>query len=133
MLSQHSLTANMFSSFCLLNHLYLLMNILASINSCTITLITLLMTHASTHVTTHVITHGDSYLVDPRPYLVYKDPCRETCLSGSFFCIIQVVPNKSDCIPFSPYCPQYSIGLRLIFSPFMVFQLHVQRDALCED
>ena len=91
-----------------------------------VTLITLLMTH----VTTHVVTHGDSYLVNPKSYLVYKDPCRETCPSGSFSCAIQVVSSKPDQTPFSPYCPQCNVGLRLIFSSLIVFRLHVQGDTL---
>ena len=89
-----------------------------------------LITSLATHVTTYVATHGDSYLVDPRPYLVYKDPYRETCPSGLFSCAIQVISSKPDQTPFSPYCPQCSVGLRLIFSSLIVFQLHMQGDAL---
>ena len=72
-----------------------------------VTLITSLMTHVMTHVTIH----GDPYLVNPKPYLVYKDPCKETCLSGLFFCAIQVVPSKLDRTSFNPYCPWCSVGL----------------------
>ena len=89
-----------------------------------------LITSLTTHVTTHVTTHGDPYLVNPRLYLVYKDPCRETCPSGLFFCAIQIVSNKPDRTPFNPYCPWHSIGLRLIFSFLIVFQLHMQGDTL---
>ena len=67
---QYNLIYDSFSLFHLLNHPHLLINILVLINSCynscTITLIILLMTY----VMTCVPAHDDSHLVNPRPYLI---------------------------------------------------------------
>ena len=95
------------------------MSILVLIDSCTITLITLL--------TTHALTHGNSYLVNSRLYLVYKDPCRETCLSGSFFCAIQVVSSKPD------WTPSVSIVHNAVLNLGWSFYLLSSFDSICKE